>query len=74
MNTLATLDAAIGTLSGVLNLLGASQTVSQIIASRIAEGGRPWTDAERALVENELAANKAYAAQQIAQAVDHHQV
>lgn len=68
MTNLATLDAAINTLSGVLNLLGASQAVSNVIAARIAEGGRPWTDAERAQVENDLQASKAYAAQQIASA------
>jgi VIT1/CCC1 family predicted Fe2+/Mn2+ transporter len=65
---LATLDAAIGTLSGILNVIGASQTVSEIVARRVAEGGRPWTDEERALVQQELAAAKAYAAEQISRA------
>lgn len=65
VTTLATIDAAIGVLSGVINLVGASQTVSAAIAKRVAEG-RDWTDDERAVVQAELEAAKAYAAQQIA--------
>jgi hypothetical protein len=65
--TIATIDAAIGVLSGVINLVGASQTVSAAIAARIAEG-RDWTDEERAAVQAEMEGAKAYAAQQIAAA------
>lgn len=65
--TIAAIDAAIGTLSAVVNLVGASQTVSAAIAARIAEG-RDWTDAERAAVQAELESAKAYAARQIQEA------
>jgi hypothetical protein len=71
MSTLATIqaiDAAIGALSAVMNLVGASQPVSAAIARRIAEGGREWSDEERAAVQQQLDADKAYAAQQITSA------
>jgi hypothetical protein len=66
--TLLVIDRAVSLLSAALNFVGASQTVSAIIAARIADGGRDWTDDERAAVQAELDASKAYAADQIAQA------
>lgn len=65
---LKTLDASIGALSAVMNLVASSQIVSAAIARRIAEGGRDWTEEERQAVQAELEASKAYAAQQIAAA------
>ncbi len=62
--TLLLIDRAIGTLSAVITFVGASQTVSRVIAQRIAEG-REWTDDEKALVQADLDAAKAYAADQI---------
>jgi hypothetical protein len=66
--TIKLIDTTVAALSAALNFVGASQTVSATIAARIAEGGREWTDAERAAVQAELDAAKAYAAQQIAAA------
>ena len=68
VTTIAMIDSAIGALTAVMNFVGASQTVSNVIGQRIAEGRTMWTDAERKLIEDELAAAKAYAAQQIADA------
>jgi hypothetical protein len=65
MQYLEIIDKIAGGLIGLLNLLGASQTVSDIIAKRIAEK-REWTDEERQKVDDELKASKAYAAEQLA--------
>lgn len=62
---IALIDKAVALITGALNLFGAGQIVSDIIAKRIADGGRDWTDAERQQVLDDLAANKAYAAQQL---------
>jgi hypothetical protein len=67
------IDTTFAALSAALNFVGASQTVSAIIAARIADGGREWTDDERAAVQAELVASKAYAATQIAQAAQQEQ-
>jgi hypothetical protein len=48
------LDKALGLFMLLLNTLGASQKVSEIIGRRIAEGGRDWTPEEKAEVESEL--------------------
>lgn len=61
------IDASITALTATVNLVGASRPVSDAIARRIAEG-REWTDEERATVQAQLEADKAYAAQQIAKA------
>lgn len=66
--TIKLIDTLVSGLSLALNVAGASQTVSAIVATRVAEGGRGWTDAERAQVQAELDDAKAYAAQQIAAA------
>jgi len=65
METLLLIDRAVALITGLLNMLGAGQVVSDIIAKRIAEGGRDWTDEERKAVGDDLAANKAYAAKQL---------
>jgi hypothetical protein len=71
MNAIAimkAIDMAITLITGLMNLVGASKIVSDTIAKRIAEGGRDWTDEERAAVQGELEASKAYAADEIAKA------
>lgn len=65
MNALLIIDRLVAVLTGVLNFIGAGQIVSDIVAKRIAEGGRDWTDDERKAVADDLAANKAYAAKQL---------
>lgn len=65
MNALLIIDKLVGLLTGVLNFIGAGQIVSDIVAKRIAEGGRDWTDDERKAVADDLAANKKYAADQL---------
>lgn len=54
MQYLAILDKAIGLIVGLLNILGASQTVSNLIAKRIAEGRDEWSPEDLATVTAEL--------------------
>jgi hypothetical protein len=68
--TIALIDKLVGALTGMLNLFGTTKVVSDIIAKRIAEGGRDWTDAERQAVLDDLAANKKYAADQLGLQLD----
>src|ERR1041384_6471130 len=63
--TLRVVDAALGALATIMNAVGASQQVSDIIAKRVAEGGRDWTDDERQAILDALDANKKYAADQL---------
>ncbi len=67
INTLVLLiDRAISLVMVATNAMGASpRLVSDIITKRLADGGRDWTDDERAQVAADLAANKAYAQQQV---------
>ena len=65
MDKLLLLDRMISVLLGFMNLIGSSKLVSDIIAKRIAEN-REWTDAERKAVDDDLKANKAYAAAELA--------
>lgn len=65
METLLIIDKLVGLLTGFLNFIGAGKIVSDIIAKRIADGGRDWTDAERDAVKADLAANKKFAADQL---------
>ena len=66
MDKLLLLDRAISVLMGLLNLLGTSKVVSDIIAKRISERRSEWTDEERQLVEDDLKASKAYAKAELA--------
>lgn len=63
---LTAIDAAITGISALLNMIGASQRVSAVIAARIAENRAEWTQEERQLIEDEMQASKAYAAGAIA--------
>jgi hypothetical protein len=45
---------------GLLNEIGSSRIVSNIIASQIKEGRSKWTPEERKLVQDDLEANKKY--------------
>lgn len=70
MDYLLVIDRAIALITGLLNMFGAGQVVSDIIAKRISEGGRDWTDAERQAVRDDLAKNKAYAQAQLGLPID----
>lgn len=59
------IDASVAALSAVMNLTMATRTVSDIIAARLADGGRPWSEAELQLVESELLKSRQYALEQI---------
>jgi hypothetical protein len=62
------LNDAITVVEGLLNVLGATSKVSDIIAARIQSGAQGWTAEQRAVIQSELDAAKAYAAQQVAAA------
>lgn len=59
------IDLLASAITGLLNVLGASQKVSDIIAARIAAGRTTWTDEERASITADLEAAKAKADAQI---------
>jgi hypothetical protein len=52
-NAIIILDKAVQLFMLLMNTLGASQKVSEIIGRRIAEN-RDWTEAEKAEIESEL--------------------
>lgn len=58
------IDLAVKALVALINATGAAEKIGAVIAARISEG-REWTDAERAEVERELQAQKAYARAEI---------
>lgn len=60
------IDAAVKLITLWVNSTGAQTAVSAIIAARVADGGRDWTDAERQSVKDAVAAAKAYAVAQAA--------
>lgn len=64
--TYAALDQAVKLITLLVNSTGAQEPVSKIIAARIAEGGRDWTDAERQSIQNAVLLSKAYAVAQAA--------
>lgn len=65
MGSLAIIDQLLAALTGFLNIIGATKTVSDIIAARIAAGRTAWTDAERLQITSALDAAKATADAQI---------
>lgn len=65
MAALAIIDQLLAALVGFLNIIGATKTVSDIIAARIAAGRITWTDAERLQVTSALDSAKATADAQI---------
>lgn len=65
MAALAIIDQLLAALVGFLNIIGATKTVSDIIAARIAAGRTTWTDAERLQVTSALDSAKATADAQI---------
>jgi hypothetical protein len=62
------LNDAITVVEGLLNVLGATQKVSDIIAARIQSGAQGWTAEQRAAIQAELDSAKAYAQAQVAEA------
>jgi len=66
MKSLLLLDKLVETATLFMNIIGASEKVSAIVAKRIAEGGRSWTDEERQEVLGELQSAKAYARAELA--------
>lgn len=60
------IDAAVKLITLYANSTGAQSTVSSIIAARIADGGRDWTDAERQAITDAIDKAHAYAKQQAA--------
>ena len=60
------IDAAVKLITLWSNSTGAQTRVSAIIAARVADGGRDWTDAERAEIAQHVASAKAYAIAQAA--------
>lgn len=63
---LSLIDAAVKLGTVINNSIGANDRVQQIIAARIADGGRDWTDAEKQEITDAVQASKAYAAEQLA--------
>ena len=59
------IDQLLSALVGFLNVIGATKTVSDIIAARLAAGRTTWTDAERLQITSALEAAKATADAQI---------
>lgn len=59
------INLAVSALVGLLNIFGATQKVSDIIAARIQAGRTDWSDAERDEVVNDLEAAKSKADAQI---------
>ena len=55
------IDAAVKLITLYANSTGAQSTVSSIIAARIKDGGRGWTDAEWKAITDAVAKAKAYA-------------
>jgi hypothetical protein len=60
------IDDAITAVEGLLNILGATQKVSDLIAARIQSGAAGWTAEQRAAIQAELDSAKAYAQAQVA--------
>lgn len=60
------IDAAVQLVTLWINSTGAQSAVSAIIAARVADGGRDWTDAERQSIKDAVAQSKAYAIAQAA--------
>lgn len=63
---LTLIDAAVKLGTVINNGIGANTRVQEIIAARIADGGRDWTDAEKAEITDAVQAAKAYALEQLA--------
>ena len=55
------IDAAVKLITLLVNSTGAQDKVGAVIAARIADGGRGWTDAERQEVIDTVQLAKAYA-------------
>ena len=55
------IDAAVKLITLYAASTGAQSAVSSIIAARIKDGGRDWTDAERKAITDAVAQAKAYA-------------
>jgi hypothetical protein len=66
------IDAAVKLITVLVNATDAQAAVSAIIAARVADGGRDWTDAERAQITEAVASSKAYAEKQAALPDDSH--
>lgn len=58
------IDAAVKLITLAVNSGGAQALSGKIIAARVADGGRDWTDAERQEVADFVAKAKAYAIEQ----------
>lgn len=63
---IAGIDAAVKLITLYANSTGAATAVSGIIAARIADGGRDWTEAEKKQIEDEVAKQKQYAKDELA--------
>lgn len=55
------IDAGVKLVTLLINSAGAQDEVSAIVAKRVAEGGRAWTDAERKQLLDAVTLKKAYA-------------
>lgn len=62
---IALIDAAVKIGTVINNAAGANTRVQEIIAARIADGGRDWTDAERQEITDAVQAAKVYALDQL---------
>ena len=65
MDYIAILDKLISVVVGILNVVGATKTVSDILAKQITEGRTTWTPEERKTITDALEAAKATADAQI---------
>lgn len=58
---IAGIDYGVKLLTLLINSSGAQDEVGAIVAKRVAEGGRDWTEAERRQVLDSVQMKKAYA-------------
>jgi hypothetical protein len=65
METIVLIEQAAALLTGLLNIAGATQRVSDLIAARVAAGRVEWTPEERAEIRAELDAARKYAQEQV---------